>query len=339
MVLGWRPGDAGLGTRQTLAGAARGIGDDQPLEASISPDGSLVLVHALPATFEGPDTFRVYGLQGAAGREIWQSTSLGSSLAASFVPTGQVVVSAPGLLRRDRGWTIVDVTSDQPVVRDIELPPFPAPAPSASPDLRTLILNYAPLALSADARWLYVMSVQATEPYYRPAYRIAIETGDAERIDTFPITGPSRVVSTAVDRLSGRFLLAGPYTTSGQGFVQAWSPGSTTPDFQAEFGVVFFAAWMDDGGVITADYDRLPGPFRFRVLALTATGEIAATLFTAHGTDAQLVGVHHGFAAAYAAAAGSGTRTLAVIRLSDGATSGVEVSDPDGLILTPGLRP
>jgi hypothetical protein len=96
---------------------------------------------------------------------------------------------------------------------------------------------------------------------------------------------------------------------------------------------------MDDGGVITADYDRLPGPFRFRVLSLTATGNVATTFFTAHGTNAGLVGVHNGFAAAYVAGAGSSARTLVVIRLSDGATSGIEVSDPDGLYFTVGLRP
>jgi hypothetical protein len=338
-VLGWRPGDPDLATRHTIKGAVRGLNDKQGIQTNLSPDGSLLFVHAHPATFEGPDTFRVFRLEGSGGREIWQSTTLGSNLTAGFVPTGQVVVTATGLLRRDRGWTIVDLSADQAVVHEIELPRIPAPAPSASADLRTQIFNYAPLAVSADARWIYAMSIHATEPLYRPAYRISIETGDAERIDAFPTTGASRVVSTAVDPLSGRLLLAGPLTTAGPGFVQAWSAGAKTPDFQAELGTVFFAAWMEDGGVITADYDRLPGPFRFRVLSLTATGNLATTFFNAQGTNAGLVGVHNGFAAAYVAGAGSRVRTLVVIRLSDGATSGVEVSDPDGLYFTVGLRP
>jgi hypothetical protein len=338
-VLGWRPGDPDLATRHTIKGAVRGLNDKQGIQTNLSPDGSLLFVHAHPATFEGPDTFRVFRLEGSGGREIWQSTTLGSNLTAGFVPTGQVVVTATGLLRRDRGWTIVDLSADQAVVHEIELPRIPAPAPSASADLRTQIFNYAPLAVSADARWIYAMSIHATEPLYRPAYRISIETGDAERIDAFPTTGASRVVSTAVDPLSGRLLLAGPLTTAGPGFVQAWSAGAKTPDFQAELGTVFFAAWMDDGGVITADYDRLPGPFRFRVLSLTATGNLATTFFNAQGTNAGLVGIHNGFAAAYVAGAGSRARTLVVIRLSDGATSGVEVSDPAGLYFTVGLRP
>jgi hypothetical protein len=338
-VLGWRPGDADLATMQTVHGAARGLNDKQTVQTALSPDGSLLLVHAYPATFEGPDTFRVFRLEGTGGREIWQSTSLGSNLTAAFVPTGQVVVTATGLLRRDRGWTIVELSADKAVVHDIDLPRIPAPAPSASADLRTQTFNYAPLAVSADGRWVYAMSIHATEPLYRPAYRISIETGDEEPIDAFPTIGASRVVSTAVDRLSGRLLLAGPYSTAGPGFVQAWSAGAKTPDFQAELGTVFFAAWMDDGGVITADYDRLPGPFRFRVLSLSETGKVAMTFFTAQGTNAALVGVLDGFAAAYVAATGSSARTLVMIRLSDGATSGVEVSDPDGLYFTVGLRP
>lgn len=326
-VLGWRPGDRNLGTKQAIHGAVRGLTDKQTMQIAVSPDGSLLLVHAYPATFEGPDSFRVFRLEGTAGREIWQSTSFGSNLTAGFVPTGQVVVTATGLLRRDRGWTIVDLSAEKPAVYDIELPPIQAPAPSASPDLRTLTFNYAPLAMSADGEWVYAMSVHGTEPLYRPAYRISLATGRAEPIDAFPTTGESRVVSPSVDP-SGRLLLAGPYSTAGRGLVEAWSAGAKTPDFQVDLGTVFSAVWSDDGGVITAAYDRLPGPFRFRVLSLSATGTVATTFLEAPGTDAALVGVHNGFAAAYVAEKGSGGRRLIVIRLSDGATSGVEVSAP-----------
>ena len=337
-VLAWRPGDHDLATKQAIHGALRGLTDKQTMQLAVSPDGSLLLVHAHPATFQGPDTFRVFRLEGAGGREIWQSTSLGSDLTAGFVPTGQIVVTTTGLLRHDRGWTIVDLSADKPAVYDIQLPPIQAPAPSASPDLRTLTFNYAPLAVSADGEWVYAISVHATEPLYRPAFRISLATGRAEPIDAFPTTGGSRVVSPSVDP-SGRLLLAGPYSTAGRGLVEAWSAGAKTPDFQVDLGNVFAAVWSDDGGVITAAYDRLPGPFRFRVLSLSATGTVATTFLDAPGTDAALVGIHNGFAAAYVAERGSGGRRLVVIRLSDGATSGAEVSDPEGLVWSPGLRP
>ena len=342
-LLGWRAGEPDIDTRQQVRGAARGIDGHQSLQTFVSPDGSLLLVHALPATIGGPDTFRVFRFEGTGGREIWQSRSLGSGLSAGFAPTGQVIVTQPGLGRRDRGWTIVDLSGDTPAVHDVPLPPFPVPVPSASRDLRTLVINYAPLALSFDGKWVYAMSVQATEPLYRPAYRISVETGDAERIDRLPTAGPSRVVSPSVDRSSGRYLLAGPLATSGEGLVQAWSPGAAAPDFQAELGILFVATWMDNGGVIVGEYDHLPGPFHFRVMTLTANGDVARTYFTADGTNAALVDIHNGFAAAYVAGPGNGTptrtRTLVVIRLFDGATSRVDVTDPDGLSFNLGIRP
>jgi hypothetical protein len=203
-----------------------------------------------------------------------------------------------------------------------------------------VIFNYTPIGMSADGRWVYAASLYGIEPQLRPAYRVSIETGDPEPIDEFPTSGPSRIVSTAIDPISGRLLLAGPHTTSDPGFVQAWTTGATTPDFQAKLGIVFSAAWTDDGGVIAADYDQLPGPFHFRVLSLDETGRVARTYFTAEGTNAAMVGLHNGFAAAYVAATGSNARTLVVIRLSDGATSAVEVADPAGLSpYTVGIRP
>jgi hypothetical protein len=337
-VLGWRPGQPDLATRHALHGAASGLTDTQTMQIALSPDGSLLLLHAHPSKNGGPDTFRVFKLEGGGGRDIWHSTSLGSNLWGGFAPTGQLIVTPSGMLLHDRGWTIVDLSTNTSVVHHIDLPRIPAPAPSASVDLHTQIFNYFPLAISADGRLVYAMSVHATEPLYRPAYRISLATGRAEPIDAFRTTGESRVVSPSVDP-SGRLLLAGPYSTAGRGLVEAWSAGAKTPDFQVDLGTVFSAVWSDDGGVITAAYDRLPGPFRFRVLALSATGKVATTFLEAPGTDAALVGVHNGFAAAYVAERGSDGRRLVVIRLSDGATSGVEVSDPDGLIWTAGFRP
>jgi len=338
-VYGWRPGDADLAPRQTVRGAARDLSDPRSLLADLSPDGRFLLIHFPPSTPDAPDTFRVYHLEGSGGREIWQSTALGSSLAAGFLPTGQIVVTQPGLLRRDRGWTIIELADDGAVVHDVPLPPFPAREPAASIDLRTVILNYSPAGASADGRWIYATSVRATEPVYRPADRIAIETGKAERIDAFPTTGPARIVSTAVDPRTGRLLLAGPHATPDKGLVQAWRPGAEKPDFQTQLGVVFFAAWTDDGGVVAGEYDVVPGPFRFRVLALTADGTVAATLLEARGTNAALVGVGGGFAEAYVAGPEAGRRTLVVIRLADGARSGLEVTDPDGVLFAVDVRP
>jgi hypothetical protein len=338
-VYGWRPGEPDLAPRQTISGAARDLSDPRSLQADLSPDGRFLLIHFPPATPEAPDTFRIYRLDASGGREIWQSTALGSALAAGFLPTGQIVVTQPGLLRRDRGWTIIEVGDDGAVVHEIPLPPFPAREPAASIDLRTVILNYVPAGASADGQWIYAMSVRATEPVYRPADRISIETGKAERIDAFPTTGPARIVSTSVDPRTGRLLLAGPHTTSDEGLIQAWRPGAAKPDFQTQLGVVFFAAWTDDGGVVAGEYDVVPGPFRFRVLALTADGETAATLLEARGTNAALVGVGGGFAEAYVAGPTEGRRTLVVIRLADGARSGLEVSDPDGVLFAVDVRP
>lgn len=339
-VLGWRPGEPGLATKQTILAAARGLTAYQSLQTELSPNGSMLLVHAGPAIVDGPDTFRVFRLEAAGGREIWHSTSLGSGLVAAFAPTGQLVVTSGAPMLRDRGWTIVDVSGDKAVVHEIDLRPMPTPAPSASVALGTATYYYLPLALSADGRWLYAMSAHAAQPLYRPAYRISVATGRAQPIDAFPITGIARIVSAVIDPISGRFVSAGPASgSSSAGYVEAWSPGAETPDFHVDLRVVFGAVWTDNGTIITAEYDRVPGPFSFRVLPISATGTVGSALLTAAGDNAALVGVRNGFAAAYVAWTATGERELAVIRLSDGATSGVHVSDPDGLSFNLGMRP
>jgi hypothetical protein len=338
-LLGWRAGESELGTRQVIPGALRGVTEQQDYLSQLSPDGSILLVQARPATPGGQDIFHAFRLDGTSGREIWDSTALGSGVVAAFIGAEQVVVTSAGLLPTGRGWTIVDLSRDDVVIHELDLPPIPRPSPGSSIDFDTLTFNYVPLAMSTDGSWVYVMSVHASEPVYRLAFRIAIETGEPQPITAFPTTGPSRVVSPLVDPISGRLLLAGPRLTSGSGLLEAWSTGAKTPGFKAAFNNVFSAVWLDDGGVITADYDRLPGPFSFRIITLTATGKPAATLFTAQGTNAALVGVQRGFAGVYVASTGSGVRTLVVIRVTDGAIAAVEVREPSGLNFNVGLRP
>jgi hypothetical protein len=338
-LLGWRAGESALGTRQVIPGALRGVTEQQDYLSQLSPDGSILLMHARPATPGAPDIFRVFRLDLTGGREIWESTALGSGVGAAFIGADRVVVTSGGVLPTGRGWTIVDLSRDNAVIHELDVPPIPRPSPGTSIDFDTQTFNYVPLAMSADGSWVYAMSVHASEPVYRLAYRIAIETGEAQPLTAFPTTGPSRVVSPLVDPISGRLLLAGPRVTSGSGLLEAWSTGAKTPDFKAAFNNVFSAVWLDDGGVITADYDRLPGPFSFRIIALTATGKPAATLFTAQGTNAALVGVQRGFAGVYVDSTDSGVRTLVVIRLADGAISAVEVREPSGLNFNVGLRP
>jgi hypothetical protein len=338
-LLGWRAGEPGLATRQVLAGALRGVTEQQDYLSQLSPDGSILLVQARPATPGAPDTFRAFRLDSTGGREIWESTALGSGVSATFIGPNTLVITAGAVLPTGRGWTIVDLSGDDEVIHELDLPPISRPSPGTSIDIESQTFNYVPLAMSADGSWVYAMSARASEPVYRLANRIAIETGKAQPITIFPTSGPSRAVSPLVDAISGRLLLAGPRLTSGPGLVEAWSAGATTPDFKAAFNNVFSAVWLDDGGVIAADYDRLPGPFTFRILTLTAAGQPAPTLFTANGTNAALIGVHGGYAGAYVASAGAGLRTLVVIRLADGAISAVEVREPAGLDFNVGLRP
>lgn len=338
-VLGWRPGEPDVSTKRELRGAMVGLNEGQSMEVQLSPDGNLVLIHAHPSTNGGQDTFRVFKLDETGAREVWHSTSLGSVLSAAFVPTGQLVITATGLLRRDHAWTIVDLSAATPAVHEIEVPKIPAIAPSATPDWQTQVVSYAPLAISANGRWVYALSAHAAEPLYRAAYRISIESGQAEPMSAFPTVGADRIVSPSLDDVSGRLLLAGPYSTAGHGYVEAWSPDAKAPDFRVDLDNVFYAAWTDNGGVVTAAYDRLPGPFTFRVLSLSAAGEVAKTLLAAQGRNAGLIGIQNGFAAAYVAGNRAGKRQLVVIRLSDGATSGIEVTEPDGLIEAAGLRP
>jgi hypothetical protein len=338
-LLGWRAGESELGTRQVIPGALRGVTEQQDYLSQLSPDGSILLVHARPATPGAQDIVRAFRLDGAGGREIWESTALGSGVVAAFIGAERVVVTSGGVLPTGRGWTIVDLSRDDAVLHELGVPPIPRPSPGTSIDFDTQTFNYVPLAMSEDGSWVYAMSVHASEPVYRLAYRIAIETGAAQPITAFPTTGPSRVVSPLVDAISGRLLLAGPRLTSGSGLLEAWSTGTKTPDFKAAFNNVFSAVWLDDGGVITADYDRLPGPFSFRIITLTATGKPAATLFTAQGTNAALVGVQRGFAGVYVASTESSVRTLVVIRLADEAISAAEVREPSGLNFNVGLRP
>ena len=338
-LLGWRAGESELRVRQVIAGALRKVTEQQDYLIQLSPDGSILLMHVRPATPGAQDTFRAFRLDGTGGREIWESTALGSGLAAAFIGAQHVVVTSGAELPTGRGWTIVDLSRDTAVIHELDVPPIPRRSPGTSIDFDTQIFNYVPLAMSADGSWVYAMSVHASEPIYRLAYRIAVETGEARPIAAFPMTGPSRVVSPVVDQVSGRLLLAGPRVTAESGLVEAWSAGAATPDFKAKLGTVFTAIWMDDGGVITADYDRLPGPFRFRVMTLTPTGRVEATLFSAEGTDAALNGVQGGFAGAYVASAHSGMRTLLVIRLLDGAISAVDVPEPTGVSFNLGLRP
>jgi hypothetical protein len=338
-LLGWRAGEAGLGIRQVIPGALRGVGPQQDYLPQLSPDGSMLLVQVQPATSDSQDLFRAYRLEGTSGREIWESAAQGSGVIGSFIDAGRVVIASSAPLPTGRGWTIVDLSADHAVIHEVALPPIPRPSPGTSIDLETQTLNYVPLGASADGRWVYALSAHATEPMYRFAYRIAIDTGKAQPITAAPTTGPSRVVSPLVDPISGRLLLAGPRLTAASGRVEAWSPGAKAPDFMAAFNVVFSAAWLDGGGVVVGDYDRVPGPFTFRMVTLTPMGEPAANLYSAQGTNALIVGVQRGFAAAYVASEGSGVRTLLVIRVADGAISAVDVPEPSGLNVTVGLRP
>jgi hypothetical protein len=335
-VLGWRPGQPGLATTQRITGAARGLAESsEPIQTEFSPDGALLLVHAYGSNGR-QDTVRVFRLAGDTGREIWKSSVLGSFVAAGFAPTGQLVITSAVPQRRDRGWTIVDL-SGKPILHELPLPPITALDRTGT---RDPTFYYLPLAFSEDGRWLYAMSAHAIQPLYRPAYRILLATGLAQPIDAFPIAGPARIVSTIVEPTSGRLVLTEPgHAATGRGTVEVWSPRATKPDFQVILGVVFSAVWAGDGSVITADYDRVPGPFRFRVLSISSSGKLEPTLLNADGDNAALVGVRDGFAAAYAASTATGNRELIIVRLADGTTSSIGVSEPEGLIGRVGLRP
>ena len=338
-LLGWRPGESTLGTRQVLTGALRGITERQSYQSQLSPDGSMVLVQASGTVPDAQRTFRAFRLDETGGREVWSSSTLGSNVVGGFIGREQVIVTSASQIPDGRGWTIVDLSGEEAVVHELDIPPVPRPSPGASIDFETLTLNYVPLAMSADGKYVYAMSVRGSEPLFRPAYRITIRTREAQPITAFPTTGPSRVVSALVDPLSGRLILAGARATSDRGVVEAWLPGEEKPDFKAAFNNVFGALWLDDGSVVTADYDRLPGPFSFRVIKLTPTGKVDATLFSAEGTNALLVGAERGFVAAYVASTATGMRTLVVVRLADKAIVSVNVPEPSGLNGFFGLRP
>jgi hypothetical protein len=337
-LLGWRPGEPLLGVRRVVTGALRGIAEGQGYQSQLSPDGSIVLVEA-PATFEASESFRAFRLESTGSQEIWSSTTLGPNVVGGFIGPKHVIVTSASQISDGRGWTIVDLSGDAAIVHELDLPAVPRPPPGTSIDFGKLTFNYVPLGISADGTAVYALSSHSSKPVFRPAYRIRIDTGQAEPITTLPITGPSRVVSSLVDPLSGRLVLAGARSAGGSGLVEAWSPGQTMPDFTAAFSNVFGALWLDDGSVLTADYDKLPGPFTFRVIKLTSAGKIDATLFTADGTNAALVGAQHGFVAAYSASRATGIRTLVVIRLEDDAISTIEVPEPSGLNGSFGLRP
>ena len=338
-LLGWRPGESTLGVRQVLAGALRGITDSQSYQSQLSPDGTMVLVQASGTMPDAQRSFRAFRLDERSGREVWSSQALGSNVVGGFVGKDRVIVTSASQIADGRGWTIVDLSGDEPVVHELDIPPPPRPAPGTSVDLETLTLNYVPLAMSADGRFVYAMSVHVSEPVFRPAYQISVKTGEAQPTTAFPTTGPARVASDLLDPLSGRLLLAGARATPDQGLVEAWLPGAEKPDFKAAFNTVFGALWLDDGSVVTADYDRLPGPFTFRVIELRPTGEIAATLFSAEGTNAGLIGARGGFVAAYVVSAATGLRTLIVIRLADRAIASVDLPEAAGLNGSFGLRP
>jgi len=341
VVLGWRPGEPGLRREAVVQDAVRGLSDRQLGQVQLSPDGSLLLVTAAPATFPGHQTFRVFSTDGDDGHDLWQSTSPGSDLSATFIGARQLLV-APGYgliaLTNAAIWRIVDLSGGEPVVRETDVPDIARPGPSATPDWRTRILNYHPLALSVDGEWLYAMAGHATEPRLRPAFRVAIATGQTEPMDVLPISGPARANTPVLDR-SGRLLLAGPFLTAGPGIVEAWSPGASAPDFRVDLANVYGASWTDNGQVLTSAYDRLPGPFRFRILSLGADGAMGETYLDTRGTKAALIGVRDGFAAAYVGWTGSGKQELVVIRLRDGTVAEVEIDEPDGLLLGVGLRP
>jgi hypothetical protein len=338
-VLGWRAGEGTLGVRQVIAGALRGIANQQSYGVALSSDGSIVLVQAAPATHGAPITFRAFRLGATEGARIWESTALGSEVVGSFVGPAHVVVAPASQIATGRAWTLIDLSGKVAETHELAQPPIVRPSPGASLNLDTLTFNIVPFATSADGTYLYALSTHGTEPIYRPAYRIWIATGKAEAVDAFPTTGNSRVVSPIVDTKSGRFLLAGARSTSGPGLVQAWSPGAREPEIEVELHNVFGAQWFGDGRIVTGDYDRLPGPFTFQVITVQKSGEPDSPLFSAQGTDAALLGVRDGFAAAYATSRGSNVRTLVVIRLTDGATSTVVVPEPANLVGYPGLRP
>jgi hypothetical protein len=338
-VLGWRAGETELGVRQVIAGAMRGITEPRDFQSQLSPDGTILLVDVSPATFEAPNTFRAFRLDGTGGREIWESTGLGSGVHAGFVGPAQVIVTTGSQLPDGTGWTVVDLSADTAVVRELDVPIPPRPSPGASIDVETLTVNYVPMRMSADGRFLYVLSTHFIEPIYRPAARFVIQTGEFQPITEFPSTGPSRVTSAILAPHSGRLLLAGAHSTAASGLVEAWLPGATMPDFKTDLVNVFGAVWLDDGRVLTAAYDRLPSPFKFEIVILTAAGQPDATLFSADARSAALLGALNGFVVAYATPTGSDTRTLVMIRLADEKISTLDIPEPSWVNLSIGLRP
>jgi hypothetical protein len=338
-LLGWRAGEPRLAVRQVVAGALRGLTDPQRWVAQLSPDSSILLVQATPAVHDGPVIVRAYRLGGPTPTLIWEPTSFGSDLVVSFVGPTQVVVASGALVAMFPSWTFADLGGASVVTREIDLPPLPRPSPGSSLDFTRLVINWAPIGLSADGRYLYLLSVNGAEPLFRPAYRIDVDRNSAEPMTSFPTTGPSRVVSSQVDEISGRLVLAGPRMTRGAGLVQAWLPGAAKPAFEVELHTVFGAQWVGDGSLLTADYDRLPGPFTFEVIRVSAAGVVDEPLYSGTGTAGALMGVEHGFAAAYLSSRDSGNRTLVVVRLVDGATSTASVTEPAELGAATALRP
>jgi hypothetical protein len=338
-ILGWRPGEAGLGIRHVIRSALEGITDRQDYAAQLSSDGSIVLVQAHAASPDAGATFRAFRLDSADGRRIWDTAALGNGVSASFFAATIVIVASTSPIQTDLRWTVVDLSRDDPVLHELEVPQVPRPAPGTSIDLNALTFNYTPLAISPDHGTIYAMSRHSSEPLLRPAFSLAIATGETRPLDALPTGSALGARSSVLDATSGRLLLAGPYWTAGPGFVEAWTAGKSTPDFKMALTNVFGAIWLDDGGVITADYDKLPGPFTFRIVTLTSTGEPDETLFSGQGTDANFLGVQRGFAAAYLRTEGTGMRTLVVIRLADGAVASVEVPEPSGINHALGLLP
>lgn len=344
-VLGWRTGETQLRVRQVIAGALRGITEQQGYAVLLSPDGSLVMIEAPPTTLGAPITLRVFRLDSSTGSLAWESTDFPSELSASFVGPEQVLVGTTGLfLQAPSPWTVVDLAGADPVIREVAVPEPPRPSPGASPgatvDITKVIFNYGPVGMSQDGRFLYAGELRLVPPILRPAFRIEIATGKATPIDAFPFEGPSAVMSSSIDPVSGRLVLAGPRMTPGEGTIQMWSPGAKEPDFETKLHVVLGAFWLDDGSVLTADYDKLPGPFTFSIDTISSTGGSVTTIFTAKGTNAAILGARDGFVAAYATSRGSSKRTLVVIRLDDGAISTLDVAEPPGLLSTyGGIRP
>lgn len=319
--LTWTAGDGAFQPLPSIRGVYGGIPATASTHTDISPDARLVLVRGLAAG-SGPIARLVTVPSGGL---VWETLGVSPDYPVTWADDANRVVFSRGFDR----WVIrATWTADAP-----EVPVASASAASPSPSTRPVRTAWPlwPVGFSTNGLWLFA-GVGSGDAAWKPAARISIYDGYPERLAAYPAQG-----STRLSPATGTGYRADPAT--GRVIVpveRVFQPGGipsvevAEPDGSAAYRVrvheVIDATWTGDGGLLVLEADAFPLLGWTRLVRFDDDGRSRRVLFeTGHVSNASILAVRDGFALVAWVDAYERSAEIGLVRLSDGAASGLRV--------------